>query len=293
MDMLNRNMGDSSAPKTYHHRRNAIILLIVIAIICALLYRGDLGFLGSTWFIFLGGNLTQFWFIALVVITSFYLNIINKFFKQIEEEAKRPNDPLAYDASLNLPTANIPLSSKRNIPHLLSTAIPIICVAAFLIYYFFFHGNTIAMKPNPSIDIECNGGSVFIKTNDTSDTIYLDAGLLTIQSWWHLDANANTFSATGNLCGFTISVPAHTNVKISMNAADVSVDGITGIIKIDSNGGNITVTHSTFLAKSTVDNNGGPITISQSNLLANPTIDNNGGTTTITDSQVPPGFQHG
>src|SRR5215469_14704832 len=110
--------------------------------------------------------------------------------------------------------------------HLL--CLPLILVIGFAVYYFFIQGYALRVKPNLTITGDCNAGSISIVGNATADTVYLKAGLLTIQAWGNYDQAHNTLNLTGNQCGFTLSVPMHANMHITGNGAPISVTGITG-----------------------------------------------------------------
>ena len=111
--------------------------------------------------------------------------------------------------------------------------------------------------------------------NATSNTVSLKAGLLTIEGYGNYDQANYILNLNGNFCGFTVSVPAHSNLHLSGNDAEISVTGVQGKLDLENNAGNITITQSCLLGGSVVDNNAGTITITNSILSHNAKVTSN------------------
>jgi hypothetical protein len=125
--------------------------------------------------------------------------------------------------------------------------------------------------------------------NATSDTVSLKAGLLTIEGYGNYDQAGNILNINGNLCGFTISVPANSNLHLSGNDAEISVTGVKGKLELDDNAGNITISRSCLLDGSTVENNAGTITITNSNLSPSAKVTSNNSPINIVSSPTTDG----
>jgi hypothetical protein len=186
-----------------------------------------------------------------------------------------PNGDMQNDPSLRRHTAFL---------HLLR--LPLILVIGFAVYYFFIQGYALHVRPDLTITGDCNAGSISFVGNTTADTVYLKAGLPTVEAGGNYDQAHNTLDLTGNLCSFTISVPMHTNVHITGNDAPITLTGVTGKIELDDNAGNIKLNNDVLLAGSTVSNNAGAITITTSILPLGVKIDSNGSPIHITSSTI-------
>jgi hypothetical protein len=258
----------SAAPKRSLSSRRLWIpagLLLVIALICFLLIQADVA-LPGLYFWFIGGDLMQFWFIVLVVLGFV-------FWRRLPRRARTKNAigrSIQYGNSfINDRPGNFGSFSAqqtRRFSPLLLLRLPLALLLVFLIYYFFIQGYTFRMNPQPTITGDCNVGSITVEGNATSDTVSLKAGLLTIEGYGNYDQASNTLNLNGNFCGFTISVPARSNLHLSGNDATISVTGVKGQLDLENNAGNITVSQSCLLAGSVVDNNAGTITITNSTL---------------------------
>ena len=153
--------------------------------------------------------------------------------------------------------------------------VPMVALLGFLVYYFFIQGYAIRMQPHPTISGDCNGGTMTVKANATRDTVFMSAGLLTIEGYGNLDGANNILNVSGNMCGFTLSVPAETNLHLSGNDATLSVTGLTGKLELDNNAGDIIINDSSLLAGSVISNNAGNTTINHSHVGPNATISSN------------------
>ena len=228
----------------------------------------------------------QFWFLVLVVLGFVYWRTLPK--AQKKNDKRPPQQSIgSFNAGVADSFGDLSQSQSPRLPFLL-LRLPLVVLLAFLTYYFFIQGYTFRMNAHPTIMSDCNDGSFTVEGNPSADTVSLKAGLLTIEGDGNYDQASNTLNVNGNLCGFTLSVPANSNLHLSGNGSSISVTGVMGKIELDDNGGSITINGSRLLAGSVVSNNGGDITINHSCLLDGSDVENNGGTITITNSNVSP-----
>jgi hypothetical protein len=162
---------------------------------------------------------------------------------------------------------------------------PLDCLQGTLpqLYYFFLVGYTFPVGPHLTVTGDCNGGTITVQGKTGSDSVSLKAGLLTIEGSGNYDSTNNVLNVSGNLCGFTLEVPATTNLHLSGNDATLWV---RGKIELDNNAGAINIDRSTLLAGSVVSSNAGKITISNSCLMSGVKVGSNGNP--ITQSQGKP-----
>ena len=254
-----------------------------MVLLCFLLLQADLSLPGF-YFWFLGGDLMQFWFIVLVVLGFVYWHALPM---ARGRSNKRPRQQSigSFTAGFADSFGDLSRSQNLKLPFLL-LRLPVVLLLVFLTYYFFIQGYTFRMNAHPTIASDCNDGSFTVEGNPSANTVSLKAGLLTIEGDGNYDQAGNTLNVNGNLCGFTLSVPANSNLNLSGNGSSISVTGMKGKIELDDNGGDITINGSRLLAGSVVSNNGGNITIDHSCLLDGSDVENNGGTITITNSNV-------
>lgn len=230
-----------------------------MALICFLLIQADAA-LPGLYFWFVGGDLMQFWLIVLVVLGFVYWRRLPRVrTKKGAGRSIQTNDQAGTFGSFSAPP------TRRTAP-LLLLRLPLALLLVFLIYYFFIQGYTFRMNPQPTITGDCNVGSITVVGNATTDTVSLKAGLLTVEGYGNYDQANNILNLNGNFCGFTVSVPAHSNLHLSGNDAQISVTGVQGKLDLENNAGDITITQSCLLAGSVVDNNAGAITITHSTL---------------------------
>jgi len=163
---------------------------------------------------------------------------------------------------------------------------PLVVLVGFLVYYFFIQGYTFHMRPHPTIVGDCNDGTMTVQANATTDTVSLKAGLLTIEGYGNYDGANNVLNVNGNLCGFTVGVPANTNLQLSGNDATLSVTGVTGKLELDNNAGDINIDGSTLLAGSVISNNGGNITITNSHITLKVEVTSNSSPIQIVSSTI-------
>jgi hypothetical protein len=244
-------------------------LLLVMAIICFLLWQADLAFPGL-YFWFVGGDIMQFWFLALVILGFFYW----RFSGPRNKRRSRGRLQRSADYYSGYP-GSFPAQQTRQASASLILRLPLVLLLVFLVYYFFIQGYTFRIHPQPTIIGDCNAGSITVEGNATAETVTLKAGLLTIEGSGNYDQASNTLNFNGNFCGFTLSVPAASNLQLSGNDAEISVTGVKGKLELDNNAGNITITRSCLLTGSTVDNNAGSITITNSTLSSKAKVTSN------------------
>jgi hypothetical protein len=279
------SLGVSAPPKRSSSSRRLWIaagLLLVMALICFLLLQADMA-LPGLYFWFVGGDLMQFWFIVLVILGLIYWRMLPRAPRKNGTRRFNQNSySLTSDPPGNFGSFSVP-QTRRTAP-LLLLRLPLVLLLVFLIYYFFIQGYTFRMNPHPTVTGDCNVGSITVEGNATADTVSLKAGLLTVEGYGNYDQANNTLNLNGNFCGFTVSVPAHSNLHLSGNDAQISVTGVKGKLELDNNAGNITINQSCLLDGSTVDNNAGAITITNSILSPNAKVTSNGSPINIVSS---------
>jgi hypothetical protein len=250
-----------------------IVLLILMSMIGVLLFEGLLGFPGL-FFWFIGGDLMQLWFLVLVVLGFLYRGALARLWKRGAANRGRLMRP--YQAfSPEYPAGGwTALSSpSKLIQGLLH--VPLVLLVGFLVYYFFIVGYTFQVGSHPTVTSDCNGGTITVQGKTGSDTISLKAGLLTIEGFGNYDSANHVLNINGNLCGFTLEVPATTNLHLSGNDATLWVRGVTGKLELDNNAGDINIDGSTLLVGSVVSNNAGTITISNSCVMSGVNVGSN------------------
>lgn len=264
-----------------------IVLLVLMGVIGVLLFEGLLEFPG-TFFWLIGGDLMQLWFLVLVVLGFLYRGALARLWKRGAQKREIPMR--RYQAfSPEYPGGERPAlaqerSSGRLIQGLLH--VPLVLLVGFLVYYFFIVGYTFHVGPHPTVTGDCNGGTITVQGKTGSDMVSLKAGLMTIESFGNYDSANHVLNITGNVCGFTLEVPATTNLHLSGNDATLWVRGVTGKLELDNNGGDINIDGSALLAGSDVSNNAGNITISHSCLVPGVKVESND--SPITQSQTKP-----
>lgn len=258
-----------------------IVLLILMGVIGVLLFEGLLEFPGLFfWFI---GDLTQIWFVVLVVLGFLYRGALARLWKRgIQMRRSQAFFP-GYPADA-WPAPAQERSSGKFIQGLLH--VPLVLLVGFMVYYFFIVGYTFHVGSHPTITGDCNAGTITVQGKTGSDTVSLKAGLLTIEGFGNYDSANHVLNISGNLCGFTLEVPATANLHLSGNDATIRVTGVTGKLELDNNAGDINIDGSALLAGSVISNNGGKTTISNSCLVSGVKVESNG--SPITRNQVKP-----
>ena len=283
--------GQGFAPPTSASRVRSfvwpLVLLILMGVISVLLFEGRLAFPGL-FFWFIGGDLMQLWFLVLVVLGLLYRSALARRWKRGAGTRARlilRSQAFSFESPASTwPTRSQRRASSRFVHGLLH--VPLLLLAGFLVYYFFFVGYTFPVGSHPTVTGDCNAGTITVQGETGSDALSLKAGLLTIEGFGNYDSTTHVLNLSGNLCGFTLEVPANTNLHLSGNDATLVVSGVTGKIELDNNAGDITIDGSDLLAGSVVSNNAGKITISNSCLTSGVTVDSNG--SPIIQSHVKP-----
>ncbi len=258
------SFGVAAAPQPSRSSRRpwiAAALLVIIALICFLLFQKDLAFPGL-YFWFIGGDFMQFWFLVLFILGLVYWRMLPRARNTSYTRSFTPNRQAYMNDPGNFGGFGAP-RSRRGFSSLLFR-LPLVLLLVFLVFYFFIQGYTFRVNAHPTVVSDCNAGSITIVGNATTDTVSLKAGLTTIEGYGNDDQTNNILNINGNLCGFTISVPADSNLQISGNDAAISVTGVRGKFDLENNAGNITVTQSCLQDGSIVENNAGTITITNS-----------------------------
>lgn len=259
-----------------------LVLLVLIGAIAVLLFEGQLGFPGF-FFWFIGGDLTQLWFLVLVVLGFLYRRILVRLWKRAAEERERlMSHSQAF--SSEYPALAQRHSSGTFIQGLLH--VPLVLLVGFLGYYFFIVGYTFHVGPHLTVTGDCNGGTLTVQGRTDDGVVSLKAGLLTIEGAGNYESVTHVLTVSSNVCGLTLEVPATTNLHLSGNNATLWVRGITGTLELDDNAGDITIDGSTLLTGSVISNNAGKITISNSCLMPGVKVGSNG--SAVTQSQVKP-----
>src|SRR5579883_3264941 len=264
-----------------------IVLLVLMVVIAVLLFKGLLAFPGL-FFWFIGGDLMQLWFLVLVVLGFLYRGALARRWKR--GVGRRGRLMRSYQASpFEYPAAEWHVlvqerSSSKVTQGLLH--VPLVLLVGFLVYYFFIVGYTFHVGSQPTVTGDCNGGTITVQGKTGSDTVSLKAGLLTIEGFGNYDSSTHVLNVSGNLCGFTLEVPATTNLHLSGNDATLQVSGVTGKLELDNNAGDIIIDGSALQAGSVISNNAGKITISNSCLVSGVKVESNG--SPIIQNQVKP-----
>jgi len=262
-------------PTDFSHAFSSVlplVLLIPMGVIAVLLFEGLLEFPGL-FFWFLGGDLMQLWFLVMVVLGWLYRRALARLWKSGGEKRARLMSRSQAFSSKYSPTQGPALAYQRFIHGILH--VPLVVLIGFLVYYFFIAGYTFHVGPHLTIIGDCNGGTITVQGKAGSDLVSLKAGLLTVEAFGNYDSTSHVLTLSGNLCGFTLEVPAHTNLHLSGNDATLRVTGVTGMLELDNNAGDITVDGSTLLTGSVVSNNAGKITISNSCLMSGVKVESN------------------
>lgn len=257
-----------------------LVLLVLIGAIAVLLFEGQLGFPGF-FFWFIGGDLTQLWFLVLVVLGFLYRRTLVRLWKRAAEEREMRH---SQAFSSEYPALAHRRSSGTFIQGLLH--VPLVLLVGFLVYYFFIVGYTFHVGPHLTVTGDCNGGTLTVQGRADNGAVSLQAGLLTMEGSGNYEGVTHVLTVSSNLCGLTLEVPAATNLHLSGNNATLWVRGITGKVELDDNAGDITIDGSTLLAGSVVSTNAGRITISNSCLTPGVKVGSNG--SAVTQHQVKP-----
>ena len=139
---------------------------------------------------------------------------------------------------------------------------------------------TITVGAQPKILIDRNSGAVHVSAGQN--------GKVTIQATGNTFGDGITYQKSGNTITFNLdtvetdnvnlTVPQQTDLDITTNDGDITVDGVSGQISLSTNGSSLTATHVTFMGTSKMDVNGGNITFNGAlDPASNDVFDNNDG----------------
>ncbi|MDQ2904605.1 MAG: DUF4097 family beta strand repeat-containing protein [Ktedonobacteraceae bacterium] len=156
---------------------------------------------------------------------------------------------------------------------------------------------TVMVAGEPTIAIDRNVGPIHVRAGADSHTVTIKA----------LDASENvvnqsipytlssdhtllTFNASGfEIDDLQITVPTVTDLKLTTNDGDIIVDGLSGHMKLSSNGGSIHVSQSTIAGPSSFDTNAGGVQATGVKMHGSATFNTNGNGITFMGSLDPLG----
>jgi hypothetical protein len=138
-------------------------------------------------------------------------------------------------------------------------------------------GVTISVGAHPTIIGDNCSGAIFIQAGPANQVTF--GGLFPQYSQ---DSAANTVEITQCNAGLTITVPPQSNIQIDANS-EITVLGVSGVMKLSTNGSRITLEQVTLQGASKVEDNGGSI-IFVGSVAPNstPTISDNSGSIDMT-----------
>jgi hypothetical protein len=138
-------------------------------------------------------------------------------------------------------------------------------------------GNVITVDSGATLFIDQCSGYVHIHASTSTNQVVLQGpgGIFVFSS--HAQSS-DTIIING--CNLDMTVPA--NINLNINADEIDVFGVSGQMKLTTNGGSITLVQDTLQGTSVLDNNGGPILFQGSIAsTANSTFSSNGGSIDI------------
>jgi hypothetical protein len=138
-------------------------------------------------------------------------------------------------------------------------------------------GNSISVDSGATLFIDECIGFVHIHAGTSNNQVVLQGLGSTFVPSSHAQ-DSDTIIISG--CDLDITVPKSININI--NADAIEVFGVSGQMKLSTNGGSIILVQDTLQGKSELHNNGGP-TVFQGSIAsgASPTFDSNGGSLDI------------
>lgn len=141
------------------------------------------------------------------------------------------------------------------------------------------NGNTLSVGAHPTIiGDSCSGGTVLIQAG-TENQVNI-AGLSSPE--YTQDSASNTIEFTHCDNGLTLTVPPETNLQIDASE-EITVLGVSGVMKLSTNGSRVALIGGTLEGASKIDDNGGAIVFS-GNIApgSSPDISDNGGSIDLT-----------
>ncbi len=134
-------------------------------------------------------------------------------------------------------------------------------------------GNVITVDSGTTLFIDQCSGYVHIHASTSTNQVVLQnlSGIFVFSS------NAqDSDTVIINGCNLDMTVPA--NINLNITADEIDVFGVSGQMKLSTNGGAISLVQDTLKGASVLDNNGGPILFQGSlDSTANATLSSNGG----------------
>ncbi|HEX7734453.1 MAG TPA: hypothetical protein VF458_06315 [Ktedonobacteraceae bacterium] len=158
----------------------------------------------------------------------------------------------------------------------------VFAVIAGILGFILFRGRgvtTLSVGAHPTIiGDSCSDGTVFIQAGAEKQVAIEGDGT----SDYTQDNASNTIEFTHCNNGLTLTVPPETNLQID-TSEEITVLGISGTIKLSTNGSRVTLEQVTLEGASRIDDNGGAIVFS-GNIAqgSSPTLSNNGGSIDVT-----------
>ena len=165
---------------------------------------------------------------------------------------------------------------RRNpLPGIIILLIVLVGIGFFV--YKLQTGNVITVDSGATLFIDQCTGYVHIHASTSTNQVVIQGlGGVFVPSSHAQDSDTIII----NGCNLDMTVPAHINLNI--NADEIDVFGVTGQMKLTTNGGSITLVQDTLQGTSVLDNNGGPILFQGSIAgTANSTFTSNGGSIDI------------
>lgn len=138
-------------------------------------------------------------------------------------------------------------------------------------------GNVITVDSGATLFIDQCSGYVHVHASTSTNQVVLQgAGGIFVPSSHAQDSDTIII----NGCNLDMTVPA--NINLNIYADEIDVFGVSGQMKLTTNGGSITLVQDTLKGTSLLDNNGGPILFLGSIAgAANSTFSSNGGSIDI------------
>lgn len=139
------------------------------------------------------------------------------------------------------------------------------------------NGVSVSVGAHPTIIGESCSGTILIQAGAANQVTF--AGIF---PQYNLDSAANTITIDQCDAGLTLTVPPETDIQMDASD-DITVLGVSGIMKLSTNGSRITLEQVTLEGQSKIDDNGGTIIINGNIAQGSaPTVSDNGGTIDMT-----------
>ena len=173
----------------------------------------------------------------------------------------------------------MPQRTRRGIGGCLTGIVILLLIAGGLGFFISraHNGVTISVGAHPTLIGDSCSGAILIQAGPANQITI--AGIF---PQYTQDSATNTVEITQCDSGLTVTVPAETNIQ--MDAADeITVLGVSGTMKLGTNGSRLTLEQVTLEGQSKIDVNGGAIVFAGSLAPGStPTIDDNSGSIDMT-----------